>query len=70
MDLLLGNQEQGNWKTAREITHVGDEELIFINEIRYLYEDYLRCENKKIKQMIHDDILSLVAAIEVMEQQV
>lgn len=49
---------------------MGDEELIFINEIRYLYEDYLRCENKKIKQMIHDDILSLVAAIEVMEQQV
>jgi len=59
-----------DWITAKEITHVGDEELIFINEIRCLYEDYLRRENKEIKQMIYDDILSLVAAIEIITKQV
>jgi hypothetical protein len=48
---------------------VGEEDIIFINEIRHLYEDYLRCENKKIKQMIHYDILSLVEALEVTEKQ-
>ncbi|MCM3791295.1 hypothetical protein M3221_23455 [Domibacillus indicus] len=45
-----------------------EEVLIYINEIRLLYDEYLKCEDKKIKQMIHDDILSLVEAIDEMDR--
>ncbi|MCM3790196.1 hypothetical protein M3221_17590 [Domibacillus indicus] len=46
-----------------------EEGLIFIKEIRLLYGEYLKCGDHDIKQMIHDDILSLVEAMEVMDSQ-
>jgi hypothetical protein len=42
-----------------------EEMLIFINELGLLIEEYKRCRNEEIKELIYDDILLLSEVIKV-----
>lgn len=46
-----------------------EEYLIFTEEIRRLYQDYFKCHDELIRQLIYDDIVTLLAVINEINNQ-